>query len=147
MCLADITLLDNSNVATRVMKRSKDYNINDIFQQRCTISEPIHCKNCETCILTQRINQTSAWFKPLSYQRKKEFLLRLISSCRNVKGILDGLFKNLCSKDFQYFKSRIISENCYVDSTDHSLDVQQVSPSNGYRLPQTRIQNPAKRLN
>ena len=130
---------DNSNFARGVMKCSKGYNINDIFQQRCTINEPTHCKNCETCILTQRINQTSAWFIPLSYTRKKEFLLRLISSCRNIKSILDSVFKNLCSKDFQYCKSRIISENCYMDSTDHSLDVAQVSPRNGYRLTQSRI--------
>jgi len=101
---------------------------------RCSVNGPLHCRQCESCKLQEKLTYTKAWFTSLSFNNQRVFLQKLIAESENVAGKLLGIFRSIVSKDYQYATSKLKYEefggDFDVDLTNHSLDIHKVSENN-----------------
>ena len=97
----------------------------------CSVNGVLHCQQCESCKLQEKLTSIKPWFTSLSFNNQRIFLEELIVLSEEIAGKLVSIFSSLVSKDFHYSTSKLKYEafggDYDVDFTNHSLNIDKVT--------------------
>lgn len=97
---------------------------------RCSTNGALHCQQCESCKLQEKLISIKPWFTSLSFNNQRVFLEQLVVLSEDIAEKLISIFSSLGSKDFHYSTSKLKYEafgrDYDVDYTNHSLNVDKV---------------------
>ena len=109
-----------------------EFNLGQALQLRCVHdSRNTICGECESCLITARLNQVKEWFFRAGDESKKRFVLGLVRRLHSVDLLvhLVRLLQPLLCKDFMYARSRtnpsLNTDRCTM-SADRAISTSEL---------------------